>query len=68
MFKPNTVGSTCIDPHTHGPSLGSNACTEWTFIAALMRWFHEKAGISYYKMMLGEAATAIASAAAEIWS
>lgn len=63
LFKPNTVGPTCIDPQTHGPSLGSNACTEWAFIAALMRWFHEKAGISYYKMTLGEAATAIASAA-----
>ncbi len=63
LFKPNTVGPTCIDPITHGPSLGSNACTEWAFIAALMRWFHEKAGISYYKMTLGEAATAVTSAA-----
>ncbi|MFX0082500.1 MAG: DUF362 domain-containing protein [Candidatus Hodarchaeota archaeon] len=63
LFKPNTVGPTCIDPVTHGPALGSNACTEWGFIAALMRWFHEKAGISYYKMSLGEAATALTSAA-----
>ena len=63
LFKPNTVGPTCIDSQTHGPSLGSNACTDWAFIAALMRWFHEKAGISYYKMILGEAATALTSAA-----
>jgi hypothetical protein len=46
-----------IDPQTHGPAQGSAACTEWPFIAALMRWFHDKAGVSYYQMMLGEAAT-----------
>jgi hypothetical protein len=63
LFKPNLVAPTCIDSQTHGPSLGSATCTDWVFIAALMRWFHEKAGISYYKMSLGEAATAVASAA-----
>ncbi|MHA1931806.1 MAG: DUF362 domain-containing protein, partial [Promethearchaeota archaeon] len=63
LFKPNTVGPVCIDSQTHGPSLGSNACTAWGFIAALMRWLHEKAGISYYKMMFGEAATALTAAA-----
>ncbi|MBY8985039.1 MAG: hypothetical protein KGD65_08240 [Candidatus Lokiarchaeota archaeon] len=63
LFKPNTVGPLCIDSQTHGPSLGSNACTDWAFIAALMRWFHEKAGISYYMMTLGEAATALSSTA-----
>ena len=63
LFKPNTVGPTCIDSQTHGPALGSNACTDWAFIAALMRWFHEKAGISYYQMSLGEAATSLTSAA-----
>ncbi|MHA2130098.1 MAG: DUF362 domain-containing protein [Promethearchaeota archaeon] len=63
LFKPNTVGPMCIDPITHGPALGNNACTDWAFIAALMRWFHEKAGISYYNMTVGEAATALASAA-----
>jgi len=63
LFKPNTVSPVCIDSQTHEPSLGSNACTEWTFIAALMRWFHEKAGLSYYKMALGEAATVLTSAA-----
>jgi len=63
LFKPNTVSPICIDAQTHGPSIGSNTCTEWAFIAALMRWFHEKAGISYYEMSLGEAATVVASAA-----
>ncbi|MHA2088093.1 MAG: DUF362 domain-containing protein, partial [Promethearchaeota archaeon] len=63
LFKPNTVTPFCIDSQTHGPSMGVNACTNWAFIAALMRWFHEKAGISYYKMSLGEAATAMNSTA-----
>jgi hypothetical protein len=63
LFKPNTVSPLCIDPQTHGPSLGLNACTHWAFIAALMRWFHDKAGISYYKMSVGEAATVLNSTA-----
>ena len=65
LFKPNTVSPVCIDSQTHGPSLGSKTCTEWAFIAALMRWFHEKAGISYYEMSLGEAATVVTSAASD---
>jgi hypothetical protein len=63
LFKPNLVTPTCIDPQTHAPSLGSNACTDWAFVAALMRWFHEKHGISYYKMSIGEASTVITSVA-----
>ncbi|MFW9822718.1 MAG: DUF362 domain-containing protein [Candidatus Thorarchaeota archaeon] len=63
LFKPNAVTPLCIDSQTHGPSMGVNACTSWVLIAALMRWFHEKAGISYYKMSLGEAATAMNSTA-----
>jgi len=63
LFKPNIVSPACIDSQTHGPALGSNACTDWAFIAALMRWFHEKGGISYYKMSLGEAGTAMTSVA-----
>jgi hypothetical protein len=57
LFKPNLVNLQNIDPQTHGPDQGSTTCTEWPFIAALMRWFHEKAGVSYYRMTLGEAAT-----------
>ncbi len=65
LFKPNLVNAHCIDPETHGPGMGSTACTEWAFIAALMRWFHDKLGITYHQMALGEAATVIPSAAAE---
>ncbi len=63
LFKPNLVSPTNIDPQTHMPGGGSNACTDWAFIASLMRWFHDKLGISYYHMTLGEAATGIASTA-----
>ena len=48
FFKPNLVSVENIDPRTHGPGSGSTACTEWPFVAALMRWFHEKLGISYF--------------------
>jgi hypothetical protein len=63
LFKPNVVSPTNIDHQTHGPHWGSTACTEWPFIAALMRWFHEKLDISYYRMAIGEAATAIPATA-----
>ncbi|TFG02841.1 MAG: DUF362 domain-containing protein, partial [Promethearchaeota archaeon] len=63
LFKPNTVNPMGIDPETHGPDRGNTAYTEWAFIAALMRWFHEKADISYYKMSLGEAATTVTAVA-----
>ena len=59
LFKPNTVTPLFIDSQTRGQSMGTNACTHWAFIAAVMRWFHEKAGISYYEMSVGEAATAM---------
>jgi hypothetical protein len=59
LFKPNVVNPFNIDFQTHGPGLGSMACTEWPFIAALMRWFHDKLGISYYQMSIGEAATSV---------
>ena len=63
LFKPNLVNILNIDPETHGPDVGSTTCTEWSFIAALMRWFHEKAGVSYYQMTIGEAATLMPAAA-----
>jgi hypothetical protein len=58
LFKPNIVTPRNIDPVTHGEGIGNPACTEWPFVAALMRWFHDKLDISYYQMMLGEAASA----------
>jgi hypothetical protein len=65
LFKPNLVNLSCIDPQTHGPDIGSTACTEWSFIAALMRWFHDQLGISYHQMALGEAATCMPAAAGQ---
>ena len=64
LFKPNLVNLHNIDPETHGPGMGSTACTEWSFVAALMRWFHDKLGISYHQIALGEAASTMPSAAA----
>ena len=63
LFKPNLVNIQNIDPQSHGPDIGSTACTEWAFVAALMRWFHDRGGISYYRMTVGEAATMMPSAA-----
>ena len=64
LFKPNIVSATNIDPQTHGPGMGSTACTEWAFMAALMRWFRERFGVSYHQMALGEAATTTTAYAA----
>jgi hypothetical protein len=64
LFKPNLVGPRCINPETNGPDLGSTTCTEWAFIAALMRWFHDKLEINYHRMALGEAGTSMPVAAA----
>jgi hypothetical protein len=63
LFKPNLVNILNIDPETHGPDRGSTACTEWPFVAALMRWFHDRLGIRYHQMALGEAATLMHGAA-----
>jgi hypothetical protein len=63
LFKPNLVNPMCIDPQNHGPAMGSTTCTEWPFIAALMRWFHDKLDIAYHQMSLGEAATCMTAAA-----
>ncbi|MBW1804003.1 MAG: DUF362 domain-containing protein, partial [Deltaproteobacteria bacterium] len=46
-----------------GPAMGNTACTEWPFMAALMRWFHDKLGISYHQMAVGEAPTVLTAAA-----
>ena len=64
LFKPNLVNPVNINPQSHDPGVGSTACTEWAFIAALMRWFREKLGVSYHSMALGEAATMMTSMAA----
>lgn len=64
LFKPNTVIPRIIEPLTHGLSPMATAATEWSFIAALMRWFHDKIGVRYHQMAVGEAATALSSSAA----
>ncbi len=64
LFKPNLVSVESFEPYTFGPSIGSTAVTEWAFVAAVMRWFHDQAGISYYQMSIGEAATALSAMAA----
>ena len=65
LFKPNLVSTQNIDPYNYGPTPGSTGNTEWPFVAAVMRWFHDRAGISYYHMCLGEAATAMSAVAAD---
>ena len=65
LIKPNLVTIYGIDPQTHGPGQGSTACTEWPFVAALMRWLHDKLDISYHHMSLGEAATTMPAAASQ---
>ena len=62
LLKPNLVNPTCIDPREHGPGLGYTTCTAWPFVAAVMRWFHDKLGISYHQMAIGDAATAMSAA------
>ena len=63
LFKPNLVSISNIDPVTHGWGLGNTACTEWAFVAAVMRWFHDRLGARYHQMCLGEAATTMAGSA-----
>jgi hypothetical protein len=62
FFKPNLVVQPTIDFTTHAPHL-PESCTPWEFVAAVMRWFHDKRDISYYKMALGEAGTAVTASA-----
>ena len=65
LLKPNLVNAANIDHQTHGPTRASTTCTEWPFVAALMRWFHDRLSINYHQMALGEAATCMTSLAAE---
>ena len=64
LFKPNLVYPVNIDRNAHGPGYGSAICTDWSFVAALMRWFHDRLGISYHQMTIGEAGTAVSATAA----
>ena len=57
LFKPNLVSPVSIDPASHGEGGANGACTQWPFVAALMRWFHDKLGVPYNEMAVGEAGT-----------
>ncbi|MBN1189744.1 MAG: DUF362 domain-containing protein [Dehalococcoidales bacterium] len=62
FFKPNLVVLPLIDYKTHGPGIpGAN--TPWEFTAAVMRWFHDKRGVSYHCMTVGEAGMTTMAAA-----
>lgn len=66
FFKPNLVapevlslaGTRKAPLNMFGtPGGGIQGCTDWTFLAALMRWFHDNLEISYYQMAMGDAST-----------
>ena len=57
FFKPNLVAPMTINIKTHGEDPNARICTDWSVIAALMRWFHDTLDISYHQMALGEAST-----------
>jgi hypothetical protein len=57
IFKPNLVAPNAIDFLSHGEGLGAAVTTDWTFLAALMRWFHDTLDLSYHQMAMGEGST-----------
>lgn len=57
LFKANGVSVNVIDETTHGAGPGAPICSQWPFVAALMRYFHDTMDISYYQMTFGEAST-----------
>ncbi|BBF43761.1 hypothetical protein lbkm_2449 [Lachnospiraceae bacterium KM106-2] len=57
LFKVNGVGINVIDGITHGAGNAAPICSQWPFVAALMRYFHDSLNISYYQMTFGEAST-----------
>ena len=63
LFKPNLVIPRAIEPLTHAAGPMATAATEWPFVAALMRWFHDKMDVRYHQMALGEAGTGMSAMA-----
>jgi hypothetical protein len=60
IFKPNIVTLPLIDYTHHGNGIpGANS--HWEFVACVMRWFHDKAGITYYQMAVAEAGMTIST-------
>lgn len=60
FFKPNILSPFGIDPAGYGAGVGATINTEWAFVAALMRWFHDRLRIRYGQMALGEASPTMA--------
>jgi len=65
FFKPNIVSPGTIDRITHGPG-NVGVCTPWEFIAALMRWFHDRMEISYHRMCIGEGGSVVSAVAGTV--
>ncbi|WP_028313863.1 DUF362 domain-containing protein [Desulfatibacillum aliphaticivorans] len=57
LLKPNLVTVENIEPYSHLLFNGVVANTDWAFLAAVMRWFHDKGGVRYSRMCMGEAAS-----------
>jgi len=60
FFKPNLVNPEVLSlagDGSPGSTTGVVACTDWAFVAALMRFFHDELHIRYYQMALGDAGT-----------
>lgn len=58
FFKPNVVCAVVLDYAGDGtPGLGTGvvAATPWQLMAALLRYFHDDAGVPYHQMAVGEA-------------
>ncbi len=55
LFKPNLLAPNAIDDKAHCEGEGCVYSTQWTFVAAVMRWFHDKLQIYYSQMTVAEA-------------
>ncbi len=58
FFKPNIVAVNVLDfpgDGTPGLATGVVAATNWTFMAALLRFFHDELGVRFCQMAVGEA-------------
>ena len=58
FFKPNIVAANVLDfpgDGTPGLTTAVVAATNWTFMAALLRFFHDELGIRFRQMAVGEA-------------
>lgn len=57
FFKLNLVLPFTAAPFTHGADAPLILSTKWPFLAATMRWFHDRLHIHYYQMAVGDAVT-----------